>query len=79
MDCDYGYYAEDRENDEVDEWDYDYGYSGADLAYDGVSDFDMAPYAENTMPPSSISSIRKESFHASSTHQFVWEKAHALE
>ena len=30
----------------------------------------MAPYAENTMQPTSISSIRKESFHASSTRQF---------
>ena len=29
----------------------------------------MAPYAENTMQPTSISSIRKESFHASSTRQ----------
>ena len=54
----------------MNEWDYDYGYSAANLAYGGVADFDRAPYAENTMSTSSISSIRKESFYASSTHQF---------
>ena len=66
----YGYYADDLENDEVDEWDYDDEHYNADLAYDGVGDFDTAPYAADTMPPSSISSIRRESPHTSSTHQF---------
>lgn len=76
MNYNYDYYADDLENDEMDEWDYDYEHYNADLAYDGVGDFDAAPYAEDPVPPSSISSIRRESPHNSSTHQFQPYFAH---
>ena len=51
MSYNYGYYADDLENDEVDEWDYDDEHYNAELAYDGVGDFDTAPYAKTQCHP----------------------------